>query len=95
MNIRIAYTLARITPVEPITAIASFALKTPSRIRNSPTKFAEPGIASVARATIRNSAANTGARNAIPPMWRMSRLPPGSLGEQGHDEEQRATTARG
>ena len=29
-------------------AITSLALKTPSRIRNSPTKFDEPGIASVA-----------------------------------------------
>jgi hypothetical protein len=46
--------------------------KTPSRIRNSPTKFAEPGIASVASATMRNSRASTGARKARPPMSRMS-----------------------
>ena len=43
---------------------------------NSPMKFEEPGIASVASATIRSSAASTGARNAIPPMSRRSSDPP-------------------
>ncbi len=38
-------------------------------------KLAEPGIARVARATIRNSAASTGARSAIPPISRMSSVP--------------------
>ena len=42
------------TPVKATIAMTSLALKTPSRIRNSPTKFDEPGIASVASATIRN-----------------------------------------
>ncbi len=55
MNSRSAYTLAITTPLNAMIAIASLALKTPSRIRNSPTKFDEPGIASVASATIRNS----------------------------------------
>src|SRR3954464_2861281 len=41
-------------------------------MKNSPTKFEEPGIASVASAEIRNSAASTGARNAMPPISRMS-----------------------
>ncbi len=62
-------------PVDAMSAIASFASKTPSRIRNSPTKFAEPGIASVANVTIRNSDASTGARVAMPPMSRMSSEP--------------------
>ena len=57
-------------------AIASLALNTPSRIRNSPTKFADPGMASVASATIRNSVVSTGARMAMPPMSRMSSEPP-------------------
>ena len=56
--------------------MTSLEWKTPSRIRNSPTKFDEPGIARFASATIRNSAASTGARNAIPPMSRMSSEPP-------------------
>ena len=43
---------------------------------NSPTKFEEPGMARVARATIRNSAASTGARKASPPISRMSSEPP-------------------
>ena len=49
MNSRSAYTLANTTPVKAMIAIASFVLNTPSRIRNSPTKFDEPGIASVAK----------------------------------------------
>ena len=56
-------------------AIASLVWNSPSRIRNSPTKFADPGIASVASATIRNSAASTGARNASPPIFVMSSVP--------------------
>ena len=48
----------------------------PSRIRNSPTKFDEPGIASVASVTIRNRVASTGARNAIPPMSASFSEPP-------------------
>ena len=76
MNSRRAYTLAITTPLKAMIAITSFALKTPSRIRNSPTKFDEPGIASVASETIRNSDASTGARNAIPPISRMSSEPP-------------------
>ncbi len=56
--------------------IASFDWNTPSRMLNSPMKLAEPGIASVASVTIKNSAASTGARNAIPPMSLSSSEPP-------------------
>ena len=42
-------------------------LKVPNRIRSSPTKLPEPGIASVASDMIKNSAASTGALNAMPP----------------------------
>ncbi len=59
-------------------AITSFDLNTPSRIRNSPMKFGDPGIASHANVTIRNSVASTGARNAIPPMSRSFSEPPAS-----------------
>ena len=38
-------------------------------------KLADPGIARVARVTIRKSAASTGARSAIPPIWRRSSVP--------------------
>ena len=76
MNTRSAYTAAPTTPTNAITEIASLDWNTPSRIRNSPMKFDEPGIASVASATIRNSAASTGARNAIPPMSRSISEPP-------------------
>ncbi len=76
MNRRSAYTLAITTPLNAMIAIASFALKTPSRIKNSPTKFDEPGIASVASDTIRKMLASTGARNAMPPMSRTSSEPP-------------------
>jgi hypothetical protein len=75
MNIRSMYTEASATPVNAMIAITSLALKSPSRIRNSPAKLAEPGIASVARATIRNSDESTGARNATPPISRMSSEP--------------------
>ena len=51
-------------------------------------KLAEPGMASVASATIRNSVASTGARKATPPMSRMSSDPVRSC-EQGDDEEER------
>ena len=44
-------------------------------MKNSPTKFAEPGIASGASVTTRNSVASTGARKAIPPISRMSSEP--------------------
>ena len=37
-------------------------------MRISPTKLGEPGMASVASATTRKSAASTGARNAMPPI---------------------------
>ena len=67
---------ASATPVKARSAIASFVWKSPSRIRNSPTKLAEPGIASVASATMRNSDPSTGPRNASPPMSRMSCEPP-------------------
>ena len=43
---------------------------------NSPTKFDEPGMASVASVTIRASEASTGARKAIPPMSASSSDPP-------------------
>ena len=43
---------------------------------SSPTKFDDPGMASVASATIRNSAASTGARIAIPPMRASDSDPP-------------------
>jgi len=76
MKSRSAYTLAITTPLKAMTAITSLALKTPSRIRNSPTKFEEPGIASVAKATIRKIDASTGARKAMPPILRMSSEPP-------------------
>ena len=39
-------------------------------------KFADPGSASVASATIRNTAASTGARTASPPILRRSSVPP-------------------
>ena len=76
MNRRSAYTLAMTTPANAMIAIASLAWNTPSRIRNSPTKLAEPGIASVASETIRKIDASTGALNAIPPMSRTSSEPP-------------------
>ena len=66
---------ARIYEINMLIAIASLVLNAPNRIRNSPTKFAEPGIASVASATIRNSAASTGPRNASPPIFVMSSVP--------------------
>ena len=47
------------TPIDAISAIASFELNTPSRMRNSPAKFADPGIASVASATSGDSAAQS------------------------------------
>ena len=56
---------------------------------NSPTKFEEPGIASVASATIRNSEASTGARKAMPPMSREVLRAAGACRERGDDEEQR------
>ena len=43
MNARSMYTEAIATPVEAMSANTSLALNTPSRIRNSPAKFAEPG----------------------------------------------------
>ncbi len=64
------------TPTEAMNAIAIFDWNVPSRIRNSPTKFGEPGIASHANATIKNSVASSGARNAIPPMSRNDSDPP-------------------
>ena len=67
MYIRSAYTEASTTPIEAMIAIACSASNAPSRIRNSPAKLAEPGIARVASAAIRNSTASIGARNAIPP----------------------------
>ena len=63
------------TPLKAMIAIAIFVWKTPSRIRNSPTKFDEPGIASVANVMIRKNVASTGARVAMPPMSRMSSEP--------------------
>ena len=44
-------------------------------MKNSPMKLDEPGIASVARVTIRNITASTGARSAMPPISRMSNVP--------------------
>ena len=76
-------------PLKAMIAIASFALKTPSRIRNSPTKFAEPGIASVASATIRNMARQHGRAEGdaahVADVLRAAR----ALGEQRDDEQQR------
>ena len=64
------------TPVKATMAMTTLAWKTPSRMKNSPTKFDEPGIASFASATIRNIVASTGARKASPPMSRRSSEPP-------------------
>ncbi len=47
----------------------------PKRIRTSPTKLGEPGIASVAKPMIRNTAASIGVRNAIPPIRESDSLP--------------------
>ena len=44
-------------------------------MKNSPTKLAEPGIASIAIVTITKRIASTGARLAIPPISRMSSVP--------------------
>ena len=70
-------------------AMTIFALKTPSRIRNSPTKFAEPGIASVASATIRNSVGEhrraEGDAAHVAQVLRAA----GARGQQRDDEEQR------
>ena len=78
--------------MKAITAIASLALNTPSRIRNSPTKLGEPGIARVASATMTNSDASTGARNAIPPMSRMSSEPPARAASRPTMKNSGATT---
>ena len=53
--------------------------KTPLRMKNSPTKLAEPGIASSAIVTMMKSAASTGARFASPPISRMSSVPARSI----------------
>ena len=79
--------------MEAISAIASLDSKTPNRIRNSPTKFAEPGIASVASVTIMNSVASTGARNAMPPMSRMSSDPPARAASSTMIRNSGATTS--
>ena len=92
MNRRSAYTLAITTPLKAMIAITSFALKTPSRIRNSPTKLAEPGIASVANATIRKSVASTGARKARPPRSRRSSEPPARAASRAMMKNSGATT---
>ena len=69
-----------------------FALKTPSRMRNSPTKFEDPGIARLASATIRNSVASTGARKAMPPISRMSSEPPARAASRATMKKAGATT---
>ena len=62
------YTAASTAPALATSPKAIFVEKVPKRIRSSPMKLDEPGMASVASATIRNSPASTGARNAIPPI---------------------------
>ena len=74
-------------------AMTIFALKTPSRIRNSPTKFDEPGMARLASATIRNRVASTGARKAMPPMSRMSSEPPARAASRARMKNAGATTS--
>jgi hypothetical protein len=81
--------------VKAMIAIAIFASKTPSRMRNSPTKLREPGIASVASATIEEQRASTGARNAMPPMSRMSCDPPARAASSATMKNAGATTSRG
>ena len=52
-------------------------------------KFAEPGSASVASATIRNMAASTGARSASPPILPQVVAAARARRQQRDDEEQR------
>jgi hypothetical protein len=72
---RIMYTPASTTPTLATRPYTSLSSKAPNRIRISPTKFAEPGIARVAKVTIRNSAASTGALKATPPSSASDSLP--------------------
>ena len=69
-------------PRWPRRRTTSLSSKAPNRIRISPTKFGEPGIASVASVTIRKSAASTGARKAMPPICASDGEPAGARGEQ-------------
>ena len=55
--------------------------------------FDEPGIDRLAKATIRKSVASTGARNAMPPMSRMSSEPPARMANRATMKNAGATTS--